>query len=43
MAAAVSGMHWLATTGTTYVLKIGGGGSTGDRDIVLIVGLSCVS
>ena len=43
LAAAVSGTHWLATTGTTYILQVQGGGTTGDRDIVLIVGLTCVS
>lgn len=43
LAAAVSGMHWLATAGTTYILKVPGGGNTGDRNTVLIVGLTCVS
>jgi NO-binding membrane sensor protein with MHYT domain len=42
LAAAVSGMHWLATAGTTYVLKVEDGGRTGDRDIILIVGLASV-
>jgi NO-binding membrane sensor protein with MHYT domain len=42
LAAAVSGMHWLATAGTTYVLKVEDGGRTGDRDINLIIGLTCV-
>jgi len=43
LAGAVSGMHWLATVGTTYQLKYLVTGRAYDRNINLIVAIICVS
>lgn len=42
LAAAVSGMHWVATTGTNYILRVQAGGSGSHRNVNLIVAIICV-
>jgi NO-binding membrane sensor protein with MHYT domain len=43
LAAAVSGMYWVASKGTTYTLKVQSGGDSSHRNVNLIVAMICVS